>query len=390
MSAQPALSAPTRTVAGQCRSCHEPGLELVLDLGRQPVADWLLRPDAPPEAEHRYPLALVLCQRCVLLQLAAFEGEERVRGHEHWGSVSSTVGEHDAAWAEEMVHGLGLGPTSLVVEADGGGGGVARALAARGAQVLPATECSPRSADVVIANHSLAHARELSRAVTELIAPLTAGGTLAVEFHHGARLLTDTQFDLICHPHRMYLSVAALVKVFAQHGFRITEATEIPVHGGSVRVYASRGTGGTRATVEQLLAAERALGLDGVSGHAGLAIQVEIISAQVRNFLAQARAEGKKVLGYGAPSRASTLLNHCQVTSELLPATVDRSTSKQGWALPGCRVPIYPPSLLRELKPDFVLILAWTLAEEIMDQMAEVRSWGGRFVVPLPELKVLS
>jgi hypothetical protein len=116
---------------------------------------------------------------------------------------------------------------------------------------------------------------------------------------------------------------------------------------------------------------------------------VEIVSANVRSFLTQARAEGKKVLGYGAPSRASTLLNHCQITRDLLPATVDRSPSKQGWALPGCRVPIHPPSLLAELKPDFVLILAWTLAEEIMDQMSEVRSWGGRFVVPLPDLKVL-
>jgi hypothetical protein len=116
---------------------------------------------------------------------------------------------------------------------------------------------------------------------------------------------------------------------------------------------------------------------------------VEVSSAKVRAFLAQARADGKKVLGYGAPSRASTLLNHCQVTPELLPATVDRSTSKQGWALPGCRVPIHPPSFLAEEKPDFVLILAWTLAEEIIDQMSEVRSWGGRFVVPLPDLKVL-
>jgi hypothetical protein len=265
-----------------------------------------------------------------------------------------------------------------------------RALAAWGVRVLPANECAPGSADVVVANHSLAHALDLDRAVTDLVAPLAAGGAVAVEFHHGARLLTETQFDLICHPHRVYLSVAALVKAFARHRLRVGEAAEIPVHGGSVRIYARRGGGGTGATVEQLLAAERAAGLDGVSSHCGLARQVEVVSAKVRAFLAQARAEGRRVLGYGAPSRASTLLNHCQVTPELLPATVDRSLSKQGWALPGCRVPIHPPSLLAEVKPDFVLILAWTLADEIMDQMSEVRSWGGRFVVPLPDLKVLS
>ena len=390
MSAPPLVSEDARVIAGQCRCCREPGLERVLDLGVQPVADWLVRRDAPLEAECRHPLALVMCPSCVLLQLAPFEGEEHVRGHVHSGSTSSTVAKHDAAWADELMRRLRLGPASVVVEADGGGDGVARALAARGARVLPAAECVPRGADVVIANHSLAHALDLREAVAELITPLATGGTVAVEFHHGARLLADNQFDLVCHPHRMYLSVAALVKAFAHHGFRIEEANEIPVHGGSVRIYARQGDGGTGATVQQLLATERAVGLDGVSGHRRLAGQVEVVSAKVRDFLVQARAGGIKVLGYGAPSRASTLLNHCRITSELLPATVDRATSKQGWALPGCRVPIHPPGLLAELQPDFVLILAWTLADEIMEQMWEVRSWGGRFVTPLPDLKVLS
>jgi C-methyltransferase C-terminal domain/Putative zinc binding domain/Methyltransferase domain len=390
MSAPSLVSEPVQTIAGRCRCCGELGLERVLDLGVQPIADSLVRPDAPPEAECRRPLALVLCPGCMLLQLAPFEGEEHVRGHEHTGSTSSTVAEHDSAWAEEMVRGLRLGPDSVVVEANEGGGGVARALAARGARVLSTTECAPGRADIVIANHSLAHALDLRRAVAELIHPLATGGTIAVEFHHGAKLLTDNQFDLICHPHRTYLSVASLVKAFAHHGFVIEEAHEIPLHGGSVRVYARRGVGGTRATVQQLMATERSAGLDGASGHRRLATQVAVVSAKVRNFLVQARADGRKVLGYGAPSRASTLLNHCGITSELLPATVDRAKSKQGWALPGCRVPIHPPELLAELQPDFVLILAWTLADEIVDQMREIRSWGGRFVTPLPDLKVLS
>jgi C-methyltransferase C-terminal domain/Putative zinc binding domain/Methyltransferase domain len=390
MSATPLVSEPPRVIAGECRCCREPGLDRVLDLGIQPVADRLVRPDAPSDAECRHPLVLLVCPSCVLLQLAAFEGEEHVRGHEHAGSMSSTVAEHDAAWAAEMMRRLRLGPASVVVEADGGGGGVARALGARGARVFPTAGCVPGTADVVIANHSLAHALDLRRAVAELITPLATGGTIAVEFHHGAKLLTDNQFDLICHPHRLYLSVAALVKAFAHHGFRIEEASEIPVHGGSVRIYARRGVGEAGTTVQGLLAAERAAGLDGVSGHRTLTRQVEVVSSKVRDFLVRARADGRRVLGYGAPSRASTLLNHCRITSELLSATVDRSTSKQGWALPGCRVPIHPPGLLAELKPDFVLILAWTLADEIMEQMWEVRSWGGRFVTPLPDLKVLS
>jgi C-methyltransferase-like protein/putative zinc binding protein len=374
---------------GPCRSCGTSPLARVLDLGHQPVADWLVGPDSRPEAEPRYPLTLELCEACGLLQLGTFDDEDRVRGHQHSSATSSTVADHDVAWADDLVRRLELGPTSVVADAPGGGDGVARALTARGVQVVPAPECAPALADLVMANHSLAHALDLDRALGELIAPLRAGGTLALEFHHGARLLTDTQFDLICHPHRTYLSVLPLVRALARHGFRATHASEIPVHGGSVRLYAERGEGPAGPTVEHLIAGERALGLDGIGGYRSWAQHIAGASAKIRRFLLTAQAEGQTVIGYGAPSRASTLLNHCGLTSAHLRATVDRSAGKQGRALPGCGVPIHSPQLITELKPDFVLILAWTLAEEIMEQMAHVRAWGGRFVVPLPDLKVL-
>jgi hypothetical protein len=384
-----ALALATRVTAGHCRSCHKSGLERVLDLGLQPVADWLVEPGTPAGTEARYPLALDFCRGCVLLQIAAFTGEERVEGHVHAGGVSSTIAEHDAAWAEEAVSRFGLGPGRVVMEAAGGGQGVASALGRCGMRIVAPAEGPAERVDLVIANHSLAHALDLDEAVTDLITPLTTGGTVAVEFHHASRLLTETQFDLICHPHRTYLSVAALVKALARHGFVVIDAAEVSVHGGSVRMYARRGSGPAGETVERLLAAERSVGLDGRAGHLGLADQVETVSSRVRAFLVQARSEGRTVLGYGAPSRASTLLNHCGVTADLLSATVDRAPGKQGLALPGCRVPIHAPSFLAEVRPDYVLILAWTLADEIMDQMPEVRSWGGRFVVPLPDVKVL-
>ncbi len=375
--------------AARCRACGESGLERVLDLGLQPVADWLIEPCAAPESEARYPLVLRSCRRCMLLQLAAFAGEERVQGHAHSGGLSSTVGQHDAAWARELVARLGLSRASVVVDSGGGGKGVAHALDRRGVRTVAPTECRPHRADLVVSNHSLAHALDLGRAVADLIAPLSEEGTVAVEFHHAARLLTETQFDLICHPHRTYLSVAAVVKTFARHGLVSVDARETPVHGGSVRLYARRGSGAPGPTVERLMAAERSEGLGDRADHRALADRVEIASTRVRSFLEQARSEGRTVLGYGAPSRASTLLNHCGVTAALLPATVDRSPSKQGRALPGCRVPIHAPGLLTDLKPDYVLILAWTLADEIMEQLPEVRSWGGRFVTPLPDVRVL-
>jgi len=386
----PARSGPGQAAADLCRSCHEPLFDRILDLGLQPVADRLVRADAPASADVPYPLVLVLCRSCMLLQLAPFEGEDKVRGHEDHSAISSTVAAHDGAWASELVQRFRLGPGSLVAEAEGSGDGVTRALVASGVRVLAAGECTAGSADLVVANHSLAHALDLDQAVTELLTPLAVGGTAALEFHHGARLLTDSQFDTICHPHRTYPSVAALVKALSRHGLDVYEATEIPVHGGSVRIYARQGGSGTAAAVKEIVAGEAMLGLDGISRDCDLARHVDTISTKLQAFLARARVDGRTVVGYGAPSRASTLLNYCQLTPELLPATVDQSTAKQGWALPGCRVPIHPPSLLTEMKPAFVLILAWTLADEIMAQLSQVRSWGGRFVVPLPDLRILA
>jgi len=379
----------SRAHAGHCRSCHATGLERVLDLGVQPVADWLVDPTTPAGAEARYPLALDLCRACALLQLAEFPGEKGVDGHVHSSAISTMIAAHDAAWADEAVARLSLKPGRVVMEAAGGGQGVAAALGRRGMTLVAPARSPAEPVDLVVANHSLAQAVDLDRAVAALVAPLGAGGTVAVEFHHAARLLTETQFDLICHPHRTYLSVAALVRAFARHGLTTLDAAEIAVHGGSVRMYACRGAGPVGASVDRVMAGERAVGLGGSATPLRLAEQVETASMRIRDFLQQARSAGRTVLGYGAPARASTLLNHCGVTAELLPATVDRSAVKQGRALPGCRVPIHAPSFLAEVKPDYVLILAWTLADEIIEQMSEVRSWGGRFVVPLPDVKVV-
>jgi hypothetical protein len=346
-------------------------------------------PTTPVGAEAQYPLALDLCRACALLQLAEFPGEEDIDGHVHGSAVSTMIAAHDAAWADEAVARLGLKSGRVVMEAAGGGQGVAAALGRRGMTLVAPARSPAKPVDLVVANHSLPHAVDLDRAVADLVAPLGAEGVVAVEFHHAARLLTETQFDLICHPHRTYLSAAALVRAFARHGLTTLDAAEIAVHGGSVRMYARRGTGPVGASVDRVIAGERAVGLGGSATPVGLAEQVDAASTRIRDFLHQARFAGRTVLGYGAPARASTLLNHCGVTAELLPATVDRSAVKQGRALPGCRVPIHAPDFLAEVKPDYVLILAWTLADEIIEQMSEVRSWGGRFVVPLPDVKVV-
>lgn len=366
----------------------------MLDLGDQPVADRLVDTHAPSRSEPTYPLELRICERCWLLQLREFPGADGVQGHDHAsGSVSETVAAHDREWAVEAVQRLGLTRRHLVVDVASGDGSLLREFAALGPRILDSDLLEGgRGADLVVGNHNLAHAADLDDAVAGMRALLAPEGTLAVEFHHARALVGEGQFDIVCHPHRSYLSLLALQSVFRRHRLRAVHAEEVDLHGGSVRVYAvpSEDPRIASASVERVLDGERRCGLDALDGYSSLSRRAREAKAALLAFLRSAASEGRSVVGYGAPGRAGTLLNYCGVTTELLAYTVDAAGQKQGRLLPGCRIPVHPPSRIFETKPDFVLVLAWSLADEILRQMAEVRSWGGRFVVAVPELKVLS
>jgi hypothetical protein len=244
--------------------------------------------------------------------------------------------------------------------------------------------------DLVVGNNVLAHVPDLNDFVAGLALLLAAEGTLTMEFPHVLRLLEERQFDTIYHEHYSYLSLTAVRTAFARHGLQLEDVEELSTHGGSLRIYCmhASATRPAQPSVAELLDLERQSGLLDVSTYARLGAEASIARRELLAFLESARREGKTVAGYGAPAKGNTLLNFCGVTSELVRYTVDRSPHKQGLFLPGSHIPIHSPEHLLGERPDFVLILPWNLREEIVEQMAEVRDWGGRFVVPIPAVEV--
>jgi hypothetical protein len=247
-------------------------------------------------------------------------------------------------------------------------------------------------ADLLVGNNVLAHVPALNDFVAGLAAVLAPRGVLTMEFPHLLRLMEEGQFDTIYHEHFSYFSFHTVRRVFAAHGLELFDVEELPTHGGSLRIYGRHAADDTRPVtprVAGLLAREEAAGLLRPETYAGFAPRVAAIKRDLLRFLLDAAERGQSVVGYGAPAKGNTLLNHCGVRGDLLAYTVDRSPHKQGRFLPGTRIPIHAPERILETRPDFVLILPWNLRDEVVRQMAAIREWGGRFVVAVPRLEVL-
>jgi len=246
-------------------------------------------------------------------------------------------------------------------------------------------------ADQMAANNVLAHVPDLNDFVGGFAVLLRPEGVATFEFPHLLRQMQETQFDTIYHEHFSYLSLHVVRRVLAAHGLRVFDVEELSTHGGSLRVFACH-DGATHAqgpAVDRVLAEESAAGLEGAEAYRTFANQVVEVKVGLLRFLLDARAAGKRVVGYGAPAKGNTLMNYCGVGPELISFTVDRSPHKQGTLLPGTRIPVYAPEAILQARPDYVLILPWNIRDEIMDQMAAVREWGGQFVVPIPRLRIL-
>jgi hypothetical protein len=221
---------------------------------------------------------------------------------------------------------------------------------------------------------------------------LKPDGVISVEFPHLLTLMAQTQFDTIYHEHFSYFSFLTAEKILAAHGLAVFDVEQLVTHGGSLRIYAAHRAGkrhAENARVAQLRALEAASGLDRLDAYSAFADKVKAAKRSLLRFLIQARESGKSVAGYGAPAKGNTLLNYCGVRTDLLEYTVDRSPHKQGRYLPGTHIPVHPPEMILRTRPDYVLILPWNLQTEIVEQMRDVRSWGGRFVVPIPQTRVL-
>jgi 2-polyprenyl-3-methyl-5-hydroxy-6-metoxy-1,4-benzoquinol methylase len=407
--------------AGDCRFCGAQLTESLVDLGTMPLANSYIDPAAADQSERRFPLHALVCGACFLVQLPAHESPEEIfSDYAYFSSYTDSWLDHARAYCTAMVERFGIDQNTRVVEVASNDGYLLQFFKERGIPVLgiePAANVAEvaeskgiptlvrffgvqsakrlaergKQADLLIANNVLAHVPDINDFVAGLRQALRPAGVLTIEFPHLLNLLAETQFDTIYHEHYSYLSLTTTERILKVHGLSVFDVEELPTHGGSLRLFVCRADSGREATTNprRLKAAERKAGLERIETYRRFDARAQAVRQDLRDFLAGIKRTGKSVAGYGAPAKGNTLLNYCGIGPELLPYTVDVSPHKQGRLLPGSHIPVLDPGVIAERKPDYVLILPWNIREEIVLKMKGIRQWGGRFVVPIPTIRVL-
>ena len=414
---------PVRPSGSSCRFCFAPLSLSVVDLGTSPLCQKHVRPEDAKKAEHFFPLHAYVCRECWLMQLEDFASPEEIFTGEYayFSSYSDSWLEHARNYTARMVERFGLGQDSLVVEAASNDGYLLQYFLERGIPVLgiePAANVAAAArekgvrteglffgqeaarrlsaqygkANLLVGNNVLAHVPDINDFVGGMKAMLAVNGVITMEFPHLQRLIEGNQFDTIYHEHYSYLSLVAANRIFAHHGLTLFDVEELPTHGGSLRIFACHTEGLIRPVsdnVGALLERERRLGMESPEYYADFEARVKETKRRLLEFLIGAKRDGKTVVGYGAPGKGNTLLNYCGIRTDFLDFTVDRNPHKQGNFLPGTRIPIYHPEAIKAARPDYVIILPWNLKEEISRQLSYIEEWGGKMVVPIPEVQVL-
>ena len=399
-----------------CRGCGRSGLEVVLDLGQMPLANAILEEDDLARPEPRYPLALAYCPDCWLVQITETVAPELLfREYTYFSSVSDEFVGHARAIVERLIVGRRLGSDSLVVELASNDGyllqhyagagvpvlgidparNVAEVATARGVPTLAefftrdlADELarSGRTADVVHANNVIAHVPDLNGFVTGIARILKPDGVAVIETPYLRELVERLEFDTIYHEHVFYHSLTALSSLFERNGLSVVDVERIAVHGGSLRVFATRsGAEEPNRAVRALLAEEAAVGLCSPGYYATFAGRVEALGRELQTMLGGLRSQAHTVAAYGAAAKGAVLLNAFDLGPDLISFVVDRSPHKQGHLMPGVHIPIVAADELLARKPEECLLLTWNFADEILAQQAEYRRLGGRFIIPIPK-----
>ncbi|HEY6793319.1 MAG TPA: class I SAM-dependent methyltransferase [Kineosporiaceae bacterium] len=404
-----------------CRLCGEELSHTFVDLGSSPPCESYRTAEQLDEPEVFYPLHVRICSHCLLVQLPAYVDAADIFGdYAYFSSFADTWVEHARRFVDEMATVLHLGPDSLITEVASNDGYLLRHAVARGIPVLgvePAANIADVArehgvrthvaflggesghdlaeqygrADLVVGNNVFAHTPHLLDFARGLRALVKDTGLVSLEFPHLLRLIEQRQYDTIYHEHYSYFTLRTASAALRAAGLTVVDVVELPTHGGSLRVLSqpSEHAAAPAPRVAAVLAEEATAGLHTLAGHAGFETAVREVKRDLLRLLVDASDKGLSVAGYGAPGKGNTLLNHCGIRSDLLPYTVDRSPYKQGLFLPGTHIPIHAPQRLRETRPDLVLILPWNLREEIVRSLSDVRTWGGRFAVPIPRATVL-
>jgi SAM-dependent methyltransferase len=409
------MSAPT------CRFCAARLRHTFVDLGMSPLCETFLTADQLDAMEPFYPLHVWVCSECFLVQLQEYVAPEHIfTEYAYFSSYSTAWLKHAEEYVDHASRRLDLGPASLVVELASNDGYLLQFFVKRGVPSLgiePAANVAKaaeekgvrtlvrffgektarelveegRRADLIVGNNVLAQVPDLNDFVSGMPILLKPNGTVTLEFPHLVRLIEGNQFDTIYHEHFSYFSLLAVEKIFARHGLTVFDVEELWTHGGSIRIWARHASDASRPVGERVLALraqEEAAGLHRLETYACFEERVRETKRGILALLVEAKRAGKRIAGYGAPGKGNTLLNYCGIRTDFLDFTVDRNPYKHGRFTPGTHIPIFEPSRIDQEKPDYVFILPWNLKREIVAQLAHVREWGGKFIVPIPSATI--
>lgn len=404
-----------------CRLCGCKTEHTFVDLGMSPLCESFLLPNQLDTMEPYFPLRAVVCGECFLVQLGEYVRPEHIfTEYAYFSSYSTTWVRHAETYCNMIAKRLGLDADSLVVELASNDGYLLQHFLPLGIPVLgiePAANvakvaidkgiptrvdffgtklarelaASGQRADLIAGNNVLAQVPDLNDFVAGMAILLKPEGVITLEFPHLQRLMEENQFDTIYHEHFSYFSLVTIDVMAKRHGLKLIDVEELKTHGGSLRVYLAH-AGSKREpapSVAALLEREERIGLKQVATYASFDEQVRRTKRRLLSFLIEAKDAGKTICGYGAPGKGNTLLNYCGIGRDFLDFTVDRNPYKHGRFTPGQHIPILPVEALDTAKPDYVLILPWNLKDEIVRQMSHIGTWGGKFIVPIPEVAVI-
>ncbi|GHE97643.1 methyltransferase [Amycolatopsis deserti] len=404
-----------------CRLCGSTQLASVVDLGATPPCEAFLTEAQLDESENTFPLHLRVCTDCWLAQIPPLiTPEETFTEYAYFSSYSESWVDHAGRFVAGAVDRLGLDGDSFVVEVASNDGYLLKHVVAQGIRCLgvepsvnvgqaardagvptltaflgPETGAAVRAehgpADLVVANNVYAHIPDVIGFTKGLRALVADDGWVSIEVQHLLTLIEKTQYDTIYHEHFQYYTVASAQRALASGGLSLVDVELLPTHGGSIRLWAqpAETAGEPSHRMVDVLAREKAAGLHELSGYTEFAARVARVRRDLLRFLVDAADDGLTVVGYGAPGKGNTLLNHCGIRPDLLAYTVDRNPYKHGRFTPGTRVPILPPDRIAADRPDYVLVLPWNLRDELTQQLSYVGEWGGKLVFPIPRLEIV-
>jgi len=406
-----------------CRFCQAPLDHILIDLGMSPLCESYLTADQLNQMEPFYPLHVYVCKACFLVQLEEYVRPDHIfTEYAYFSSYSTSWRLHAKHYTEKMRQRFSLDGESFVIEIGSNDGylleyfvqagvaalgiepaaNVAQVAVAKGVPTLvkffgrkTAQELAAegRRPDLLLGNNVLAQIPDLNDCVAGMKILLKPGGVITIEFPHLMRLIEGNQFDTIYHEHFYYFSFTAAERIFGAYGLTLFDVEEIPTHGGSLRIFARHTEDHSKVITDrakELKAREQSAGITEINYYRSFAEQVYETKRCLLEFLIEAKRKRKCIVGYGAPGKGNTLLNYCGIRADFLDYTVDQNPYKQGKYLPGTHIPIFHPDRINMTKPDYVLILPWNLKDEIMQQMAAIRTWGGQFVVPIPSVHAYS